>query len=384
MHKINTERLKKFLFWGLFFLLCIIFLVSCSVNPTKDSNNTKLILNKNTIENINNTTQTSINNQTSTQREPVCDNQPASNYYVAPRPNYTLGLLSLRIYSGVLEPKSFLITNFKPLEDGIRSYLDENNINASIYIENLRNGANIGIHENRGYFPASLNKLPVAILIMQKIEDGKLGLDTLLPIQDYERTDVSGNLYLTKEKELSVRVLMEKMLKESDNTAFNVLYDHADKNELRNLLNYYDVSINVHYPSRRVEFLNHTDTVTARSLYNLFSSLYLSTVLNPQDSEYLLSLLTETTFDIKTLADLPDNVTVAQKYGEYYVDDAKLFHDCGIMYVGASRIFYCIMTKDLEPDDAKEAIGYIVNYMYNYVVDTRARLDLYRDSIMRG
>ena len=299
--------------------------------------------------------------------------------------NYSSGLLSPRIYSGILEPRSFLITNFEPLKQGIQSYLQEQNINASIYIENLRNGVNIGINEDEGYFPASLNKLPIAILIMQKIEDGKLSLDSNLSIEDNDRTDSYGTLYLTKEKQLPVRVLLEKMLRESDNTAFSVLFEHVDRSDLARLLDYYSIKENAEYPFRRLEYESGTNLVTPILMYNIFSSLYLSTVLYAQDAEYILSLLTKTTdFDINARAELPDNVPVADKFGEYYLDNDKLFHDCGIMYVGASRIFYCIMTKDLEPDDAKEAIGYIVNHIYNYVVDTRARLDVYRDRIMGG
>ena len=292
--------------------------------------------------------------------------------------NYGNGLLSPRIYSGVLEPKSFLITNFEPLKIGLNSFLKENNISASIYVENLRNGVNMGIHEHRSYFPASLNKLPIAIIIMRQVEDGKISLNTSFSILDNEKSSTSGTLYSTNFTMLPVDILMEKMIKESDNTAFNVLKDNVDKKELANLLDYYNIKINVDYPDRRIEYLNRTDSVTAISLYNLFSSLYLSTVLEPQDSEYILSLLTQADFDIKRIANLPDNVTVAQKYGEFYLDDTELFHDCGILYAGESKVFYCIMTKGLESEDAKEAIGYMVNYIYNYVVNARAKLDVYK------
>jgi len=121
-------------------------------------------------------------------------------------------------------------------------------------------------------------------------------------------------------------------------------------------LSYYNIKINVNYPYRRVEFINHTDLVTSASIYNFFSSLYLSTVLNPKDSEYILSLLPNTTFDIKRIANLPDNVTAAHKYGAYYAEDSKFFHDCGILYIGDSRIFYCIMTKNLGVKQAERTI----------------------------
>lgn len=305
----------------------------------------------------------------------------AASLKPAERQKIIPGFLSERVYTGVLEPQSLLINNFETLQSGIKSFLQGNNISASVYVENLRNGANMGINDELGYFPASLNKLPVAVLIMQEIEDGKLTLNSTLPIKEIDRSDKSGNLYLAAGNELPVAVLLEKMIKESDNTAYNVLYDHIDEHKLARLLDYYNIKINVNYPQRRIEFINQTDSVTPASIYNFFSSLYLSTVLNPKDSEYLLSLLADTNFDIHKIADIPANVTIAQKYGAYYIKNSKFFHDCGIMYIQESKIFYCIMTKNLEVKPAEKVIGVTANSIYNYVVDERAKLDLYKKYI---
>lgn len=381
----SNIKFESFFVIALVFLLP--FLISCGHPADKneqigytikniDLQNKKIMDYGNVMaaENQNSTGRSSINNENK--------NETCGEKLI--QVNYSSGLLSPRVYAGILEPRSFLITNFDPLKLDIQSFLDENNISASIYIENLRNGVNFGIHQSMGYFPASLNKLPVAVLIMQEIEDGEISLNSTLPVMDYERTDASGTLYLTPENKLTVRVLLEKMIQESDNTAFSILYDHVNKKELSRLLDYYNIKINVDYPYRRLEYVNQTDQVTAISLYNFFSSLYLSTVLEPQDSEYILSLLSNTKFDIKKLADLPDEVIVSQKYGEYYVDHTKLFHDCGIIYIGVSRIFYCIMTNNVEVQDAPRFIGHIVNYIYNYVINTRAELDKYKNNTQKN
>lgn len=289
----------------------------------------------------------------------------------------TKGLLSPRIYARVLEPKSFLIVNFAPLKLNVQNYLTKNNLNVSVYVENLRNGVWMGINERTGFFPTSLNKLPVAILVMEKIEDGELSLDTMLEIKDSDRINSSGELYRTKEKKLPLRAVLEKLLKESDNTALMILLHQVNLEDLQLILDYYGLDINVDYQKQQRE--KKPDLITPRALSTLYSSLYFSTVLEPQNSEYLLSLLEDTVFPIKEIADLPDEVRVVQKFGENYYGTNKFFHDCGILYIDDSRIFYCIMTKDIDEERAVETIGIIVNEIYKYVRDTKAKLSTYKE-----
>lgn len=287
-------------------------------------------------------------------------------------------LLSARIYSGVLEPKSLLILNFGPLKEKLEEYINKKNISASVYVENLRDGASFGINENRGFLPASLNKLPVAIIILKKIERGELSLDTMVEITDSDRTDSFGQLYKTKEKKLPLHILLESMLKESDNTAFRALRRYVKDEDLQFLLGYLDYHSNhLNFTGTKKAF-NENEFVNVRSIYNLFSSLYLSTVLNPKDDEYILSLLTDTVFDIKKIANLPDNVVVAQKFGEEYTENMNYFHDCGIMYIGEARFFYCIMTENLSQKEAVDFIGFVVNLIQKYFSDIRAEIDHYK------
>jgi len=276
-------------------------------------------------------------------------------------------LLSPRITSGILKPQSLLIFNFKNLEEDIRSYMSINNLNSSLYVLNIRDGASFGIRENRRYGAASLNKLPVAIIIIKKVEMGELSLDTLLPITDEDRNPGSGTLYANPVKELTVRELLKYMLVESDNTAFSILAKQTsieDGEKITEYLNYYQNNISYIESPKSLE-------ITPKTTSNLFLSLYLSTILKPEDSEMMLRYLTNTSFNIKKYAKLPDDVIVAQKYGSFYYENKKDFYSCGIMYIDDSRIFYCIMTTDLEKEKAEQVVGEIVNKIYTYVIDNR-------------
>ncbi len=286
----------------------------------------------------------------------------------------TSGLLSQRIYSGLLEPKSFLIVNFAPLKRDLEFTIKENNINASIYVENLRDGAFMGINEKTGFFPASLNKLPVAILIMKKIERGELGFDSVLQIKDTDRTESFGTLYQSVEKELPLKIILEKLLKESDNTALRILLRYVDLEDFQLILDYYGIDITIYND----ESGKSTNLISPKSTANLLRSLYFSSVLNPDDSEYILSLLTETAFDVKSIANIPSNVTIAHKFGENFYDSNNYFHDCGIMYIQESRILYCIMTHNPNQKKTVEFVGFTLNQIYNYVIDSKARYEAFK------
>ena len=287
------------------------------------------------------------------------------------------GLLSPRVYSGLLESKSFLITNFAPLRLKTQNYIGKNNLNVSVYVENLRNGAWMGINERTGFFPASLIKLPVAILITKKIENGELSFGTMLSINDSDRTSSFGELYKTEEKQLPVGILLEKMLKESDNTAFRVLVRQFDAEDFQLILDYYNIDVNADFLNGET---NYQTLVSPKAISTLFSSLYFSTVLEPENSEYLLSLLNDSAFDIGHAASIPDGIAIAHKFGETYYVGYRYFHDCGIIYINESRIFYCILTKGIDREKAVETVGIIVNEIYHYVEDTKVRLSAYKEN----
>ncbi|MBX4196494.1 class A beta-lactamase-related serine hydrolase [Candidatus Pacearchaeota archaeon] len=292
---------------------------------------------------------------------------------VLPKSTTSTRLLAAGVYSGTLAPQSHLIFNFKPLQEQMKKYLVDRNLNVSVYILNQRDGSSTGINEEAPFEPASLNKLPIAILILRKIEEGGLRFDTVLPIMPEDRDSRSGTLYKEDVSELTVHALLDRMITESDNTAFRVLSREVTLKELEALstyLDFYRDDIGYTYDS----LSNNTYFISPESTTHLFLSLYLSTILQPQDDEYLLSLLTNTTFDIHGVARLPKDIIIAHKYGSYFVDNKKYFHNCGIMYLAETRIFYCIMTQNLDKPEAEQTIGDLVHMTYTYVEDTRAEL----------
>ena len=158
--------------------------------------------------------------------------------------------------------------------------------------------------------------------------------------------------------------------------ALGILLRQTDLEDLQLLFDYYGLDISVDLQNK--QRMQQPDFVTPKTISTIYSSLYFSTVLEPENSEYLLSLLAESEFDINKIASLPENVRTADKFGAIYYQSYQFFHDCGIMYIDKSRIFYCIMTKGLSEEEAVGTIAVIVNQIYRYVRDAKKRFEAYR------
>ena len=290
--------------------------------------------------------------------------------------NSNYSLLSSRISYDILQPNNYLILNYDPLEKELSALIKENHLNVSIYVENIRDGASFGVNSEQTYLTGSMGKLPVAILIMKQIERGNFTLHTNFTVLDTDKDSYSGTLYAENATEASVSFLLEAMLQNSDNTALHVLERHTNPSDYITLLEqyygYYDGTL----PTETTP-----NVINPLTVYTIYSSLFLSTILSADHSEYLLEILSNTTFPIHELADIPENITITQKYGTRYDGDNKYFHDCGIIYAHETRVFYCVMTKDLDPDTASEIIGILVNKVYSYTVEQRKILDEYETNL---
>jgi beta-lactamase class A len=273
------------------------------------------------------------------------------------------GLLSPRIYQGILKEESKLLFNFDPLEEAIGSYISKKTGTVSVYVLNARDGSVLSINNDLEYEPASFNKLPLAITILNKVERGELKLDTLLEIKKEDLDKASGELYKHENEKLTIDQLIEEMLVNSDNTAFKVLNEQVTTEEINKLsyyLDYYQYNPKSQYYS-----------INAESNVRLFSSLYLSTILKKENSEKILNYLLNANFDIHKISGIPSDVKIAHKFANFYNNNEKYFHECGIIYIENSRIIYCIMTNGMSGLEAEQTIGTIMHSIYEYVIKAK-------------
>ncbi|MBI5734052.1 MAG: serine hydrolase [Candidatus Kerfeldbacteria bacterium] len=274
-------------------------------------------------------------------------------------------------YSKYLDPsvgrasKKDLIVNAQYARNYLTSVAKEHEdkFDMSIYFEYFPTGMNVAINPELKLWPASLTKLPVAMVTMKKIEDGTWHHDDELVLLDQDIDPKSGDLYSSNSvgTRFTIDQLLQKLLVDSDNTAYRILYRNIEARDFTDLIN--EVGLD--------ELFDKEGKITAKEYSRLLRSLYFATFLNGENSEKIIKLLTQSTFNKYLSAGLPVGVEFAHKYGENV--DYNLFSDSGIVYVPHRPYILSVMmqakkgTADEDGVEAEKIMKQISEKIYDYV-----------------
>lgn len=217
---------------------------------------------------------------------------------------------------------------------------------ASVWVRDLETKQYSSVNELDTYEPASLLKLPLAVVYYKYSEISPGIMDAMLTYTTPTEMDEKYNFFtatttLSVGSKYAVRDLLERMLKTSDNGAYFTLLHNVDADFYGRVM--LDLGIQIPSDNKILDF------VTVKTYANIFRSLYNASYLNRQDSQELLAHMTES--DFKGIAEpLPADVQVSHKFGErgFYDQNGKLvsseLHDCGIIYRNSGPYTLCIMT----------------------------------------
>ena len=265
--------------------------------------------------------------------------------------------------------------------------------NISVYYLDLSDGTKVEVNSGREWAPASLIKVLVAAEAYRQKQVGLINFDqkviinpkNVVPtaLETYEFPDLKANARLT------LRDLVEAMITQSDNTAYNTLLDILDRRNVAvNLkrLNLLDTTVgeklSLDESQVSLELDVHgrqSNKTTARDMGIFFQKLYL------QDVSYgseMLNLLKRQKINYMLPRFLPAGVTVAHKTGE----SAPYFHDGGVIYKPGHPYVLVVMTDAGNPDivaqlsrevyyaDEKKVLGISVANLWAILQDWWARL----------
>jgi beta-lactamase class A len=224
---------------------------------------------------------------------------------------------------------------------------EDSTLTVSVYARDLNNGPWIGINEREPFAPASLSKVPIMIYLLSQAEgdpsslQGEVvfpGPDSMSEVDNME--GVPEEMRLQAGQSYTYWDLLFRMIAYSDNFAKELLMTDVDPEDVNYLMSAIGAQENL---------IDGEYYITPKNYSALFRALYNASFLGRPMSENALSILSESRFRQAMRRYIPEEVTIASKFGHFQVGGNAggeiQLHECGIIYQPGAPYLLCIMTK---------------------------------------
>ncbi len=278
---------------------------------------------------------------------------------------YTNPVLDYDVSSSIMDNKNL------NLEQDLQEYLEakkwkNKTTHISVYFRNLNNWNRFGINEKEEFSPASLMKLPLLISYYKLSQEyPNLLKEKLLYIPDPIEQEITQNVKPEKTlkpyQEYTIKDLLDRMILYSDNKS-SVLLENTIDFELYKK-SFTDIGIS--FPEfKNGMFENNINIVEYASFFRV---LYNASYLNRSNSEYILDLLSNTTFVRWLNKGVPNNIVVSHKFWERVIGWEKQLHDCWIVYYPNHPYILCVMTRGWDWEMLENIITDVSRKIYSEV-----------------
>lgn len=275
----------------------------------------------------------------------------------------------LLFYNIPSEPAAFgnLLPQIQKTIDSFKA--SDKNANASIYLKNMNSGEWAGINTAEKYNPASLLKVVVMIAYFKEAETQPSILNRYLTYTTTIQKSFSDLPYdqatdLVLGQSYSTNDLISRMIISSDNGATYTLLNSINVNDLNEVYS----ALGIDNPADQDR---STYSISPGQYSYFFRILYNATYLDRDTSEKAMALLAKSNFTDGLSAGVPNNVQIAQKFGEFVSANSDNLvkyvelHDCGIIYYpNDDPYMLCVMTRGSNIDELKTLIKNISAEVY--------------------
>lgn len=243
--------------------------------------------------------------------------------------------------------------------------------NLAVYFRDLNNGPWFGIDERALFSPASLLKIPVMISILKEAEAKPEFLSKKIRYtgnKDHNEQEVFKPQFpIERGKSYTIDELLLHSIADSDNNANALLSDAVSS--MHHTMTYRNLGIPK--PSKGVA----GDFMSVKEYASFFRVLFNASYLSKEMSEKALGYLSKSSFRQGIVAGVPDDVVVANKFGERIYSEQpgiKQLHDCGIVYYPDNPYLLCIMSRGKDYAELAKVISIISTEVYKEV-DSQSR-----------
>lgn len=236
----------------------------------------------------------------------------------------------------------------------IKEFLKEKKGTYGIYVYNLNDNQKYGINEIKIFPAASINKVPVMIAFLSQLEKKLYSFDDKYNLKSDDIQDYgTGNM---RYQELGTVYTYDKLLelsgKKSDNTAAHVIGNilGADNiNKFIKVLGLQNTSID-------------NNETTAQDMGTLFVLAYKGEILKTENyKNKFFSYLTDTEFEDKIPAGVPEEIRVAHKIGNL----EGVFNDCGIVFAENPYVL-CILSKNSSEEEGPLVLPQLSSIIWEF------------------
>ena len=237
----------------------------------------------------------------------------------------------------------------KDLQTGFMKNVDELISTAggtfSVYIYDIKNNKEYGIHPQTVLTAASLNKIAILAALYHLAGNKEIDLEKIITlqkddIQDYGtgsmRYDPPGTTY-------SIKTLARLMMEKSDNTAAYILASQIiGMDKIQEFINTWGLT-----QTSMVE--NET---SAKDMGILLIKMYKGEITTPPLTAEMLNFMEKTDFDDRLPAGLPSGVKIYHKTG----DEIGKIHDVGIINLPKRPYFLGVLSSDMTDENKAKNI----------------------------
>lgn len=233
---------------------------------------------------------------------------------------------------------------------------------ASVYLRQLTEGDWTAINADEKYLPGSLMKVPELITFMKMHEKDPGLFDRQYKYSQPFTTDKKA--YFTSKsieigKSYSVKELMKYMITYSDNNTTIIL------NSIMPAETFGKVFTDLGLP--KPDLKANDIPISARDYSRFMRTIFNSTYLNFDDSEFCSELLCTSDFNQGLRKGIPSDIKVAHKFGEAGNADAAFLGESGIVFYADKPYLLTVMVKGKNKDLLPGVIADISQTAFNQI-----------------
>jgi len=230
----------------------------------------------------------------------------------------------------------------------------------SFYYHNLKTGEKFEINGNTPRPPASISKVPSAVLTMNSIENNEFNWNTTIALNSALKSIPQDPMYAYQNGvRYNIKEYIYNVIVGSDNTAMQHLeFLHGGIDVYKQKLN----------DRLGIKLVRQPHQVLAREVGYVFEGIYNQSFLNKENNDYLISLLSNNhrwNSDRLVLAMKPySGVKVVHKIGQIPTDKGSTYHDAGIIYGPKQDFVLVVLNQDTTPSLGITRIIDVARYIY--------------------